>query len=71
MLSMNNLPKDVPLPRIGTLGMFIMDHFHYLKSDGTPEDPPDRGLTAQVGGGGTYVAVGVLLFCFEQFSPSM
>lgn len=68
---MNNFPKDVPLPRVGTLGMFIIDQFYYLEPDGTPEDPPDRGHTAQVGGGGTYVAVGMLLLCIERISSSI
>lgn len=47
-----------PLPRLGTLGMFILDKFHYLQADGTPETPSDRGHGTQIGGGGTYVAVG-------------
>lgn len=58
-----------PLPRLGTLGMFILDKFHYLQADGTPETPSDRGHGTQIGGGGTYVAVGALLSisCFLHF----
>lgn len=62
-------PADaLPLPRIGTLGMFIVDHFQYTKTDGTLEDPPDRGYGPVVGGGGTYVAVGMCAFDYSLLS---
>ncbi|KAJ7591301.1 Ribokinase-like protein [Mycena floridula] len=42
-------------PKFATLGMFIVDEFLYLDEQG---QPTEKRLEAQIGGGGTYAAVG-------------
>ena len=46
---------------IGTLGMFIIDQFRF-EDEQTGEDLGDRGLGNQIGGGGTYFAIGARMW---------
>lgn len=45
-------------PHFATLGMFIIDEFSYTDQDGNPLANPPKSLEPQIGGGGTYAAIG-------------
>lgn len=47
--------------RIATLGMFIIDTLRYEDTI-TGEDLGDRGFGEQIGGGGTYFALGARMW---------
>lgn len=46
---------------VSTLGMFIIDQFRF-EDEVTGEDLGDRGLGNQIGGGGTYFAIGARMW---------
>ncbi|KAK0453374.1 Ribokinase-like protein [Armillaria borealis] len=46
-------------PQFVTLGMFIIDEFSFLDDDG---NPTGKELAPQIGGGGTYAAVGARIW---------
>lgn len=46
---------------VGTLGMFILDQFRF-EDEETGKDLGDGGLGWQIGGGGTYFAVGARMW---------
>lgn len=48
-------------PSVATLGMFILDTFRY-EDEQTGQDLGDHGKGEQIGGGGTYFAVGARIW---------
>ncbi|EEB90010.1 hypothetical protein MPER_11842, partial [Moniliophthora perniciosa FA553] len=46
-------------PTLVTLGMFIIDEFEYLDEQG---NPTGKQSTFQIGGGGTYAAIGARIW---------
>lgn len=48
-------------PLVGTLGMFIIDTFRFIDAS-TGQDLGDKGRGEQIGGGGTYFAVGARMW---------
>lgn len=51
-----------PLPvRLSTMGMFIIDTFHFIDPS-TGADLGNKGLLDQIGGGGCYFAIGARVF---------
>lgn len=50
---------------VSTLGMFIIDHFKF-EDEETGRDLGDKGLGHQIGGGGTYFAIGARMWYVSQ-----
>lgn len=46
---------------VSTLGMFIIDQFRF-EDEVTKQDLGDKGLGHQIGGGGTYFAIGARMW---------